>query len=455
MILLLYAMKKIKAFLDAIICAGASGSLREAFTCKGVNRLAIAIILISTIAGPVSYSFTGNPALLWGCLTVDCLMGMVIYLNAKRWHHAAGLLCFTVLNIATFYFAAILGKDANAQLMIIFLVGLASFLYDNKKIRAICVGISFISFLALEYTYQHNLLPTMAFSEGTRSLVHWGSYLVITVMVGYLFCIYSDITRNLFDELEGQKEQLEQHLLSKKHFIREAVHEIKSGFNPIEGMVAYLSETDRLKKTTVTADQLIAHIKGGCFSYRRLLANLLEFSKIEFGKKDEPILEPLEIRSFMQQVVNEFQYAANAEKTSIVLQIDENVPAIVSCDSIKLRQIANNLIHNAIKFVRTNCDVVVKVELHGLDAWQLTVINDGENLTEEQLKRIFHPYQHVRTGVNLEGNGLGLFITHKLVETLHGNIEVVRETRDHTVFEVTFPLEQRMAINSKMSSRAQ
>jgi len=447
-------MKRIKTFLELIICAGASGSLRKAFTCKGVNRLSVALILISTIVGPVSFYLTGNSALLWGCVTADCLMGVVIFLNAKRRHFAAGLLFFIVLNMVTFYFAAILGKDANAQLMIIFLVGLASFLYDDKRLRAICVCISFLCFLGLEYTYQNNLLPAAVLEEGTRNMIRWGSYLVITVMVGYLFCIYSDITRNLFDELEGQKEQLEQHLLSKKHFIREAVHEIKSGFNPIEGMVAYLAEADRLKKTTVTPDQLIAHIKGGCFSYRRLLANLLEFSKIEFGKKDEPILEPMEIRSFMQQVVNEFQYAANAEKTSIILQIDENVPAVVSCDPIKLRQIANNLIHNAIKFVRTSCNVLVKVELHGLDAWQLTVINDGENLTEEQLKRIFQPYQHVRTGVNLEGNGLGLFITHKLVETLHGNIEVVREDADHTVFEVTFPLEQRMAINGKISARA-
>ncbi|WP_162915480.1 sensor histidine kinase [Paraflavitalea soli] len=447
-------MKRIKTFWELIICTGASGTLRESFTCKGINRLSVAIILFNLIAGPSLFILTGLPATLWGILAIDALMGVVILLNAKRLHQAAGLLFFITLNIATFCFAAILGKDANAQLMIVFLVGLASILYDDKRLRAICVGLSFLCFLALEYTYQHNLLPTLAINEGGRSLIRWSSYFAITVLVGYLFCIYSDLTRDLLNELEAQKEQLEQHLLSKKHFIREAVHEIKSGFNPIEGMVAYLAESDRLKKTTVTADQLIGHIKGGCLSYRRLLANLLEFSKIEFGKKDDPIMEPMEIRSFMQQVVNEFQYAAYAEKTSIVLQIDENVPAMVSCDPIKLRQIANNLIHNAIKFVRTSCHVVVKVELHGVDAWQLTVINDGESFTEEQLKRIFHPYQHVRTGVNLEGNGLGLFITHKLVETLQGNIEVVRAVKDHTVFEVTFPLEQRMAINAKTSARA-
>lgn len=452
MILLLYAMKKIKAFLDAIICAGASGSLREAFTCKGINKLSAVIILANLILGPSFYFMTGKLSVLWGSLVEAGLIGLVIWLNAKRRHHAASLLFFAVLNIATFYAAAVLGKDVNAQLMIIFLVGLASFLYDDKRLRAVCVGLSFASFLVLEYAYQNNLLPTLALEEATRNLIRWGSYLVITVLVGLLFCIYSDITRKLMDELGEQNEQLSQHLLRKKHFIREVVHEIKSGFNPIEGMVGYLAETDRLKKTTVTADQLIAHIKGGCFSYRRLLANLLEFSRIEFSKKDDPILEPLEIRSFMQQVVDEFQYSAKAEKTSIVLLIDEKVPAIVSCDPIKLRQIANNLIHNAIKFVRTNCEVVVKVELHGLDAWQLTVINDGESFTEEQLQRIFQPYQHVRTGVNLEGNGLGLFITHKLVETLHGNIEVVREAKDHTIFEVTFPLEQRMAINRKMSA---
>lgn len=443
-------MNKIKAFSEAIICAGASSSVRKTFICKGINTLSAVIILINLMIGPLFYLITYKTAVLWGCLVEITLLCLVIILNARRQHHAASLLFFTILNIATFYFAALLGKEVNAQLMIIFLVGLASFLYDDKGLRAICVGISLVGFIMLEYAYQNNLLPTLPLGEGNRNLVRWGSYIVITGLVGSLFCIYSNINSKLLTELEEQKEQLEQHLLSKKHFMREVVHEIKSGFNPIEGMVSYLAASDRLQKTSVSPEQLIGHIKGGCVSYRRLLANLLEYSKIEFEKKDDPIIEPLEIRSFMQQVVTEFQYAARSENTYILLQIDEKVPSIVSCDPIKLRQIANNLIHNAIKFARPNCDVVVKVELNGLDAWQLTVINDGENIPEEQLKRIFQPYQHVRTGVNMDGNGLGLFITHKLVDTLHGNIEVVRDDKEYTVFEVTFPLEQRRAGSRKM-----
>lgn len=454
-------MKRTKAFFKAIICAGAYGSLKEQFTCKGVNALSAIIIVINVLVAPLFFFMTKDQGVLWGSLVEVVLIAFVIYLNAKHRHQTAGLLFFIVLNASTFYFAARLGKDVNAQLMIIFLIGLASFLYANKKVRAICIGITLASFIVLEYAYQSQLLPALPLSEGIRDMMRWGSYFVIALLVSLLFCIYSNINSKLLNDLEEANEQLQQHLLkafhandSKKNFIREIVHEVKSGFNPIEGMVVYLAEKERLKKTKATPEQLIDHIRGGCSSYRRLLSNLLEFSKIEYGKKDDPIIEPLEIRSFMQQVVNEFQYAARSENATIMLQIDEPVPTIIFCDSIKLRQIANNLIHNAIKFVRSGCDIIVKVELKGLDRWQLAVINDGENIPEEQLQKIFQPYQNVRTGINMEGNGLGLFITRKLVEALRGDIEVVRADKMFTVFEVRFPLEQEWALNYKMPESA-
>ena len=282
--------------------------------------------------------------------------------------------------------------------------------------------------------------------------MYWGLYLVIALLVTVLFYSYSKNNRRR-KELEQQVDQLETDLLKalhandvKKKFIREIVHEIKSGFNPLEGMVAYLAEKERLQKVKVTPEQLIAHIKGGCASYRRLLANLLEFSKIEFGKNDKLIIEALEIRPFMQQVVNEFQYAAKSESTFITLQIAAEVPPVIYCDPIKLRQIANNLIHNAIKFVRSGGDIVVKVELDDQHAWRLIVIHDGESIPEEQLQKIFQPYQDVRTGINIEGNGLGLFITRKLVESLRGNIEMVRPGKMFTVFEVKFPLDQEQVV---------
>lgn len=268
-------------------------------------------------------------------------------------------------------------------------------------------------------------------------------------LVSFLYWLYCDRNHRQQQEWQGQKEALEQELLKahyandgKKHFIREIVHEIKSGFNPLEGMIAYLGEKERLLKSKATTEQLIAHIKSGAFSFRRLLANLLEFSKIEYAKKDETIIEPVEIRAFMQQVVDEFQYTAQTENTVITLEIAPEMPVMVSCDPVKLRQVANNLVHNAIKFVPAGSGVLVSVGLHGRDNWQLNVINDGEGFSPEKLQQYFHPYQDVRTGINMEGNGLGLFITRKLVESLHGRIVLAKEDKAHTAFEVTFPLDQ-------------
>ncbi len=81
------------------------------------------IILANLILGPLFYIMTGKFSILWGSLVEAGLIGLVIWLNAKRRHRAASLLFFAVLNIATFYYATILGKDVNAELMIIFMVG--------------------------------------------------------------------------------------------------------------------------------------------------------------------------------------------------------------------------------------------------------------------------------------------------------------------------------------------
>lgn len=275
------------------------------------------------------------------------------------------------------------------------------------------------------------------------------SIIVFSILVCLLLCMYSYHKHQQVRKLEREKEALELQLLKalhandcKKRFIREVVHEIKSGFNPIEGMVTYLSESERLQKAKVTAEQLVAHIKGGCFSYRRLLSNLLEYSRLEFGKQDDVLFEPLEIRCFMQLVVDEFQYAAQSENTFIQLQVEDQLPCTVQCDPIKLRQIANNLIHNAIKFVKVGCPIVVKVGLIDPQTWQLTVVHEGETIPDDKLKRIFYPYQDVRTGINMEGNGLGLFITRNLADALQGRLDVVKRNTV-TAFEVKFPLEQK------------
>ncbi|MDF2188851.1 HAMP domain-containing sensor histidine kinase [Paraflavitalea sp. CAU 1676] len=384
-------MKKVKTFWESLVSAGAAGSPGKLIACRSINLLAVIIILLNVIAGPLLYLLIQKPVILAGSLLESVLMAVVIVLNRSRRHRAATWVLFAGLYVVGGYFAIVFGKDTYASIMMLF----------------------------------------------------W------MAMTGLFFGGFIYMSQRMVADMEASQESLEQQMVralhandQKKNFIRDFVHEIKSGFNPIEGMVGYLANKERLAKAKVSSEQLIGHIKSGCNGYRRLLSNLLEYSRLEHGKKDELIVEPLEIRSFMKQVVEEFQYTARAEHTHIRLLVDSGMPAVVYCDQVKLRQIANNLVHNAIKFVRAGCEVVITVHLQETDRWQLVVINDGGGFPAEQLRKYFHPYQHVRTGINMEGNGLGLFITHKLVEALHGNIEVMRKGVEHTAFEVTLPLEQ-------------
>src|SRR5258707_979659 len=95
---------------------------------KGVNLLSLFIFAINIVFGPAYYFATGKLYILIGSLSEAGFVAGLVLLNHFKRRNAANITFYLVLNAATFYFSAILGQLGEAQLMIVFLVGLAMFM---------------------------------------------------------------------------------------------------------------------------------------------------------------------------------------------------------------------------------------------------------------------------------------------------------------------------------------
>jgi two-component system sensor histidine kinase/response regulator len=108
---------------------------------------------------------------------------------------------------------------------------------------------------------------------------------------------------------------------------------------------------------------------------------------------------------------------AHKKKQRIVLKIDEKVPNFIESDPIRLQQIVNNLISNAIKFSdeKTSIDIE-SYYLTESNAFQVTVVDEGIPISNEEKMILFKPYKTLESArkINAAGPGLGLYMCREL-----------------------------------------
>ena len=114
----------------------------------------------------------------------------------------------------------------------------------------------------------------------------------------------------------------------------------------------------------------------------------------------------------------------------------------VTFDQQKFKQVIYNLLSNAIKFSHDGGKVEIRVAMHDAHRFKLAVVDNGIGINEEDLKRLFMPFEHIESGASRrhEGTGLGLALTRKIVELQGGRISVESEFGKGSTFTVVLPL---------------
>jgi PAS domain S-box-containing protein len=253
------------------------------------------------------------------------------------------------------------------------------------------------------------------------------------------------IVRDISDRVRAEKEMVEARekaekaTESKTFFLAKMSHEIRTMLGGIT------SSAQLLKDTTLEKDQseLLDIIDTSADNLLGIVNEILDMSKIEAGKID---LEerPFLLKETLQHTVNAYLHKAKEKKISLYLSIHPRVPEQVAGDELRLRQILNNLISNAIKFTDKG-HVTLEAEVIKEDADKYTlglkIADTGIGIPESKMRDMFSAYSQLDVSISRRygGTGLGLNIAYKLIHLMQGTIEVDSELDIGTTFTLSIP----------------
>ncbi|PWJ61588.1 MULTISPECIES: hybrid sensor histidine kinase/response regulator [unclassified Fibrobacter] len=230
---------------------------------------------------------------------------------------------------------------------------------------------------------------------------------------------------------------------AKSQFLANMSHEIRTPINGILGMNAML-----LKKVTdESMKECAQNIDSAGHTLLSIVNDVLDISKIESGKM-EILPVPYEMFSVLNDCYNMVHDRANEKALDLELRVNPNLPSGLLGDEIRIRQIGNNLLSNAVKYTdKGKVTLIVDFEKSGEVAEKSTitliirVADTGQGIRKEHLDKLFEKFERVNERSNraIEGTGLGLNITKRLVEMMGGEISVESEFGRGSVFSVKIP----------------
>lgn len=240
--------------------------------------------------------------------------------------------------------------------------------------------------------------------------------------------ILSDVTKQR--ELEEMK----------SNFISSVSHELRTPLISIQKSVDLI-----LSKTagplTKEQENFLNITENNLKRLTHLIDDVLDLSKME-SKKVKLELKSNEIGKIIDDICESLKHWADSKSIKIEKIIPKNFPK-VNVDSFRVIQILNNLIGNAMKFTLPKGVITVKVQLSDKqDKMEISVSDTGIGIDEKDIGKVFDKFQQGgnRVSTDINGTGLGLFITKELVQLHGGEIWVESKKGQGTKFTFNLPL---------------
>lgn len=274
-----------------------------------------------------------------------------------------------------------------------------------------------------------------------------GGFIPLFMTMGRLssssgYCaVIRDITqwKRTEEELRNAKRAAETANAHKSDFLARVSHEIRTPLNAIIGFSDMMA-TERFGP--IGHPRYIEYANDIGRSGRHVLDivnDLLDISKIEAGEM-ELEFTAVGLNETIAEAVSLIQPQANGQRVIIRTSLSANVPQIVA-DLRSIKQIALNILSNAIRFTPAGGQIVVSTAYESNGSVVLRIRDTGVGMTRSELEQAMKPFRQVTTGARKrgDGTGLGLPLTKAMVDANRANFSISSTPNEGTLVEVSFP----------------
>jgi PAS domain S-box-containing protein len=258
-----------------------------------------------------------------------------------------------------------------------------------------------------------------------------------------------DATRRASATLEAKNRELveataraEAHARAKSEFLANMSHEIRTPLNAIIGMSDLLGGTN----LGVREKEFVETIHSSGEVLLGLINDILDFSKIESGQLGLEQI-PVMLRDCVESALDLVAGPAAAKRLELMYWMEGDVPACISGDPTRLRQVLVNLLSNAVKFTEDG-EVFVKLSVRrdhtGGGLLHVAVRDTGIGIPAERMNRLFQAFSQVDSSTTRRygGTGLGLAISHRLIDKMGGRLWVDSQVGRGSTFQFEVPVKE-------------
>jgi len=272
-----------------------------------------------------------------------------------------------------------------------------------------------------------------------KILIGVGLVLALALSIVLIYIIRARMKAN--EEAEKMRRIAEKANRAKSAFLAKTSHEIRTPMNAILGVTEIQLQDTTLATNMREAFMMIYNSSNLLLG---IINNILDLSKIEAGKM-ELVFAKYDVSSVLSDTV-QLNIMRNSRKIEFELNIDENIPAELVGDEIRVKQILNNLLSNAFKYTERGKVSFSVTSKEGPEKDNTTLIfhvsDTGQGMTDDQVDKLFDS-EYIRFNLeanrSVEGTGLGMNIVQHLLQMMDGSISVESKLGKGTTFTVHLP----------------
>jgi signal transduction histidine kinase len=228
----------------------------------------------------------------------------------------------------------------------------------------------------------------------------------------------------------------------KSEFLANISHELRTPLSVVIGFVSILLD-QLLGQLTEQQQKILERVYKNSGELLELVDNVLTLSSLNAGELTLAT-EPFDARGMVDECLKRYENLIREKNIKITMDAPSKLPTLG--DPAKSARIAQNILHNAIKFTPAGGNITVKLhEAIKEGMFELEIIDTGLGMPEQHIERLFQPFQQMDSSIRRQfsGLGLGLTVARRLTDFLGGNLQIESRCDAGTHVNVSIPQEVR------------